>query len=54
MTMSSIIPSTLAAEEDVDEEKVPLIGAQQGLVLITTLEGKKIHWLGVQLLKNSF
>lgn len=34
MTVSSIILSTLAAEEDVDEEKVPLIGAQQGLVLI--------------------
>jgi hypothetical protein len=43
MTVPSIIPTTLVTEEDVDKEKIPLIGAQQGLVLITTLEGKKIQ-----------
>jgi hypothetical protein len=45
------VPSTLITEEE--EEEIPMTGAQRGLVLTATLEGKIIHWLGVRLLGNA-
>jgi hypothetical protein len=50
MTVSKLISSALALKKESDEEQyVPLIGFQQGLVVTSMLEGKIIHWMGTQL-----
>lgn len=50
MAVSKLISSALAPEKESDEEQdVPLIGFQQGLVVTSMLEGKIIHWMGTQL-----